>query len=65
LLVFWMRHAFPGLDADAIAAMIRDLPMQNAVEVPRLRVDEARCRMQYFMVYTMFHNIKYISWYIP
>jgi hypothetical protein len=37
----WMCHALPGLDADAIAAMIRDLPMQNAVEVPRLRVDEA------------------------
>jgi hypothetical protein len=31
----------PGLDADAIAAMIRDLPMPNAVEVPGLRVDGA------------------------
>ena len=31
----------PGLDADAIAAMIRDLPMPNDVEVPGLTVEEA------------------------
>jgi hypothetical protein len=31
----------PGLDADAIAAMIRELPMPNDVEVPGLTVEEA------------------------
>ena len=36
-----LLDALPGLYADAIAAMIRDLPMPNAVEVPGLRVDEA------------------------
>ena len=36
-----LLDGLPGLDADAIAAMIRDLPMPNAVEVPGLTVDEA------------------------
>jgi len=36
-----LLDVLPGLDADAIAAMICDLPMLNAVEVPGLRVDEA------------------------
>jgi hypothetical protein len=36
-----LLDVLPGLDADAIAAMIRDLPMPDAVEVPGLRVDEA------------------------
>ncbi len=36
-----LLDALPGLDADAFAAMICDLPMLNAVEVPGLRVDEA------------------------
>ena len=63
-----LLDVLPGLDADAIAAMIRDLPMPDAVEVPGLRVDEAIevwCSMQYIMSYTMFSNIWYISWYIP
>jgi hypothetical protein len=39
-----LLDALPGLyrlDTDAIAAMILDLDMPNAVEVPGLRVDEA------------------------
>ena len=44
-----------GLDADAIAAMIRDLPVPNAVEVPGLTVDEA-------IAYDVACNI---LWYIP
>ena len=36
-----LLDGLPGLDADAIAAMIRDPPVQNAVEVPGLTVDEA------------------------
>ena len=36
-----LLDGLPGLDADAIAAMIRDLPMPNDVEVPGLTVEEA------------------------
>jgi hypothetical protein len=36
-----LLDVLPGLNTDAIAAMIHDLPMPNAVEVPGLRVDEA------------------------
>jgi len=36
-----LLDALPGLDADSIAAMISNLPMPNAVEVPGLRVEEA------------------------
>jgi hypothetical protein len=36
-----LLDGLPGLDADEIAAMIRDLPMPNAVEVPGLTVEEA------------------------
>ena len=63
-----LLDGLPGLDADEIAAMIRDLPVPNAVKVPGLTVDEAIavwCSMQYIMVYTMLCNIRYISCYIP
>ena len=36
-----LLDGLPGLDADVIAAMIRDLPMPNDVEVPGLTVEEA------------------------
>ena len=36
-----LLDGLPGLDADEIAAMIRDLPMPNDVEVPGLTVEEA------------------------
>ena len=36
-----LLDGLPGLDADAIAAMIRNLPMPNDVEVPGLTVEEA------------------------
>jgi hypothetical protein len=41
VILLLVLDALPGLNTDAIAAMIRDLPMPNAVEVPGLRVDEA------------------------
>ena len=36
-----LLDGLPGLDADEISAMIRDLPMPNTVEVPGLTVEEA------------------------
>ena len=36
-----LLDGLPGLDADEIAAMISNLPMPNAAEVPGLTVEEA------------------------
>jgi hypothetical protein len=36
-----LLDGLPGLDADAIAAMIREPPMPKDVEVPGLTVEEA------------------------
>ena len=38
-----LLDGLPGLDADEIAAMIRDLPMPNDVEVPGLTVEVVKC----------------------
>jgi hypothetical protein len=59
-----LLNGLPGLDADAIAALIRNFPTRpNDVEVPGLTVEEAKEVMFHNTLYNKIYSLLYIVLY--